>query len=217
MSQYNSKPTCVDFPGVYSITNVLNGKRYIGSSSRGIWFRWLQHRAMLKKGKHHAKHLQNSWDTYGEEKFRIECLEIASPQDFRIFQIETKHIEFHKTYSPKFGYNEKKNATSPSAEMREKIRRSLTGIKHSEERRKNSSIAHKGKPWSEFRRNKYNSKTYLLSFEDGKTEIVSNLTQYCKDRGFNLEVVLRAKRSGKYYKSRKSHDRFIIQCFDNQY
>lgn len=51
--------------GVYSITNKINGKKYIGSS-KDIYKRWLQHTCLLNKGTHENVYLQKSWDKYGE-------------------------------------------------------------------------------------------------------------------------------------------------------
>lgn len=42
--------------GVYSITNKINNKKYIGKSEN-IYVRWDEHRNDLDKGKHHNKHL----------------------------------------------------------------------------------------------------------------------------------------------------------------
>ena len=56
--------------GVYLIKNRINGMVYVGSSKdlpRRIW----QHRRDLKKGCHHNRHLQNSWNKHGEENFDI--------------------------------------------------------------------------------------------------------------------------------------------------
>lgn len=60
--------------GIYTITNVLTGKRYVGSSSR-IQRRWRDHRKALSKGTHHCSHLQRAWNKYGSEKFVFEIVE----------------------------------------------------------------------------------------------------------------------------------------------
>lgn len=59
--------------GVYEIVNLINGKRYIGSSVN-LHSRFQQHRAKLRSGKHHNRHLQNAWDKYGEGNFTFEVL-----------------------------------------------------------------------------------------------------------------------------------------------
>lgn len=54
--------------GIYCIINILNNKKYIGSS-RNIYSRWYKHRANLRGGYHPDSYLQNAWDKYGEENF----------------------------------------------------------------------------------------------------------------------------------------------------
>lgn len=60
--------------GIYAITNSQTQEQYIGSS-HDISSRLNQHRAALRRGNHHAKHLQEAWDSYGEDAFLFEILE----------------------------------------------------------------------------------------------------------------------------------------------
>ncbi|WOF44367.1 GIY-YIG nuclease family protein [Sphingopyxis indica] len=57
-----------DTPGIYGILNIVTGRIYVGSSVR-MRERWQNHRWMLRQGRHHCVHLQNSWDKHGEENF----------------------------------------------------------------------------------------------------------------------------------------------------
>ena len=45
--------------GVYKITNLLNGKVYVGQTKEKFQRRFWLHRWQLRKGKHDNKHLQN--------------------------------------------------------------------------------------------------------------------------------------------------------------
>lgn len=60
--------------GIYSITNKINGKRYIGLSVN-IRNRWTQHRSDLRYESHANPHLQSAWNKYGEDNFEFEVLE----------------------------------------------------------------------------------------------------------------------------------------------
>lgn len=60
--------------GVYKITNITNGKFYIGSS-KDIEQRFDEHKKKLKSNAHINPILQNSWNYYGEDKFKFEILE----------------------------------------------------------------------------------------------------------------------------------------------
>lgn len=54
--------------GVYLIFNLINGKRYVGSS-KDIYNRFYEHIHNLNHQKGHNAHLQNAWNKYGEDNF----------------------------------------------------------------------------------------------------------------------------------------------------
>lgn len=64
--------------GVYKITNTVNGKVYIGSTTIGFKNRWATHRNELRNRRHCNKHLQRAWNKYGENAFSFEVLETAT-------------------------------------------------------------------------------------------------------------------------------------------
>lgn len=92
--------------GIYSITNKVNGKRYIGSAvvlSR----RFAQHKNELKYGRHHSVKLQRSWDKHGPDAFVFEVLEVVSlvSDDLcELIALEQKWIDTYKS-SGVAGYN----------------------------------------------------------------------------------------------------------------
>jgi group I intron endonuclease len=61
--------------GVYKITNTVDGKVYIGSTTIDTNWRWSTHKSLLKIGKHHNRHLQRAWNKYGESAFTFEVVE----------------------------------------------------------------------------------------------------------------------------------------------
>jgi group I intron endonuclease len=75
---------------IYRITNMANGKYYIGSSDsfeRRVW----QHKYALKRGEHKNPRLQAAWAKYGEEMFVFEVLE-QLPEGADVLQAEDKYL-----------------------------------------------------------------------------------------------------------------------------
>ena len=64
--------------GVYKITNIINNKYYIGSTSESFLIRWKHHINSLRRNTHKNQYLQNSFNKYGEGSFRFEILETCS-------------------------------------------------------------------------------------------------------------------------------------------
>lgn len=67
--------------GIYTITNKVTGKLYIGESL-DIYRRWNdEHIPQLRKNHHYNRELQNDFNKYGEENFSFEVLERYSGND----------------------------------------------------------------------------------------------------------------------------------------
>lgn len=105
--------------GIYQIKNLVNGKIYIGSSVK-IKDRWSQHISQLSKNKHHSKHLQSSWNKYGQSNFEFSIIEIINDLNI-ILEREQFYLDFYQSYDSKYGYN---NSTKAG---------SCLGVKHNEE------------------------------------------------------------------------------------
>jgi group I intron endonuclease len=88
--------------GIYSITNKINNKRYIGKS-KNIKVRFRNHRSDLHRNKHHSIHLNRSWLKYGKENFLWEILEECSKENLK--KREIYWVRFYKSDMPEFGYN----------------------------------------------------------------------------------------------------------------
>lgn len=86
-----SKPVKRHLAGVYMITNLVNGKRYIGSSG-DIYNRKHTHITKLKKRSHSSKHLTNAYHKYGSENFLFEVLEYCDNS----FEQEQYYIDLLK-------------------------------------------------------------------------------------------------------------------------
>ena len=77
--------------GVYAITNEITRGQYIGSS-RNIPERFRQHLSLLRRGTHHAKRLQEAWDSAGAPSFQFEVLEHV--EDLRLLSsVEQRYLD----------------------------------------------------------------------------------------------------------------------------
>ena len=95
--------------GVYKITNIKNGKIYIGSS-QNINQRWNTHIRELNKNIHANIFLQKDWTLYGKDCFKFEIVEECEPNkrwDLEQFYIN-KLMPFNRN---NVGYNIAENST----------------------------------------------------------------------------------------------------------
>ena len=63
--------------GIYLIRNVINNKKYVGSTI-DLRQRWGEHRRTLRLNQHRNIYLQRAWNKYGEENFEFTFLEECS-------------------------------------------------------------------------------------------------------------------------------------------
>src|ERR1017187_7123605 len=76
-AQFHHEVATVIRSGIYSITNSVNGKVYVGSSVF-IDRRIKSHRGQLRKGNHRNGYLQASWNEHGEAAFQFAVLELCA-------------------------------------------------------------------------------------------------------------------------------------------
>jgi len=115
---------------IYRITNMANGKFYIGSAESFARREW-QHKYALRRNEHKNPRLQSAWNVYGEEMFVFEIIEEIAP-DRNAFDIENTYL--HKVVGQEDCYNINTDAVG----MR-------TGIAHTKETKAKVSASRKGK------------------------------------------------------------------------
>ena len=131
---------------IYKISNLINGKIYIGSAA-DFNKRKSNHLRQLNTNSHHSKYLQNSWNKNGPEIFSFSILEVVDDIN-NLLEREQHYLDsllFAKEKNCKFnnlGYNICRKAGS------------FTGVKHSEKTKKILSLKNIGKKHSESTRKK---------------------------------------------------------------
>lgn len=156
--------------GIYSITNIINNKIYIGQSV-DIKARIRNHKWALKHNRHKNDHLQKSFNKYGEDCFVFDI--ICECKEDELDKLERYYISYYDCVNASNGYNHENGGNlnkHRSEETLSKIREfrshkennPMYGKSHSEytksimrekalgrtmsdEARKKSSESHKGK------------------------------------------------------------------------
>lgn len=147
---------------VYKITNVVNGKVYIGQSTN-IKQRFIRHRWELHHNRHTNIHLQLDWNTYGEENFTFDIVE-ECPSDILI-EREAYWIEYYGGINGITVYNMLSSVDGHIQETRDKIHNTLhtkyLSMEHptkgrivSEEERLRMSNSRKGRKHSDITKEK---------------------------------------------------------------
>jgi group I intron endonuclease len=155
--------------GIYSITNIANGKKYIGQSV-DVKCRLRNHKWALRHKKHYNDHLQKSFNKYGENYFIFDI--ICECEEDKLDELERYYISYYDCMNPHKGYNAESGGNANkhwSEELTQKMKEIRSGEnsgmwgKHhteetkaimrekalgrvmSDEAKAKSSISHKGK------------------------------------------------------------------------
>ena len=199
--------------GVYQIE--LNGKRYIGSTTKSFRIRWRSHLSKLKCSSHENPYLQNAYNKYGEDILVFSILETTDIRE-NCLLLEQKWIDSLKpeynicptagnclgrkfTKETKLKMSNAWRGRKVSEETKKRISEALKGnthtlgYKHTKESRKKMSEFqkhnNKGKKRTE-EQNKRNSEVHKkavvqLSTDGGFIKSYAGATDATKETGIN--------------------------------
>ena len=105
--------------GVYMITNIVNNKKYIGSSI-DIYTRLRTHLSKFRNKKHNNIYFQRSFDKYGEDYFKAEVLEYCSKNVLR-----SKEYDWMQKLKPEYNLQENPKEYGFTDEQKKMISDSL--------------------------------------------------------------------------------------------
>jgi len=139
---------------VYLVTNLIDGKMYVGKTEKPISVRWRTHLKNAKQPKCRQEYLYRAIRKHGSENFSVQQLAEATSVE-NLNQFEKLWILVLGTLSPT-GYNMTTGGegVSGTPEVCEKIRIKALGRPKSEAQRKATSLLFKGKPKSAAQRAK---------------------------------------------------------------
>lgn len=163
--------------GIYKITNLLNGKIYIGQS-KDIYNRYHQHHKYEYKNENRSNfHLYQAIKKYGLNNFSIEVIELC-PQD----ELNEKEIYWIKYYN---SFEQGYNMTLGGSSLSPKIHSEETEIKRQQTREKTQSLMGENHPRAKLTndevlaiRNRYISGENIQQIYQDYKEIYNNFETF---------------------------------------
>ena len=201
---------------IYQITNIVNGKFYIGKTEKTIKNRFSNH---MSAGKNPKDYFHNAIKKYGRENFKIEIIKYVYEDD-DINELEKHYIGWlkpqynlkeggeggrhHQQTKRKIGETNK----NPSEETRKKMREAKIGVKPTITPERNEKISKKLKGrnnWSKGRKWWNNGEVGVLSFEQPDGFVKGRLEKHKSGLKKGLDVGYKMNLTAEEIERRKIH------------
>lgn len=183
---------------VYKITNIGNGKIYIGITNQGATIRWQKHCSDAQCGSSFPIH--NAIKKHGELNFQIEILEIVEDKDYDFLkEREIYWIKEFDSYNRKKGYNLTLGGDGTfgrfhSEETKNKIRQKALGRKYSDETKRKISDSHKKRNFDHEEMSKRAKKGNKIRWADPEQHKKASINNYAN------KVILKCSLDGEVLK-----------------
>jgi group I intron endonuclease len=195
----------MDIYSIYKIVNRVNGKQYIGYTSKIPAQRWNEHIYTSHDPQNpNHRYIHKAIRKYGPDALTFEVIYQSKERRHTHKVMEPFFIKEYDTFGPN-GYNlteggDGKNGYKLSEDTKKKISNSLKGKTLSGEAKAKISSAKKGVKFTDqHRANK--SATWKITRPDGVEEIIVNKDEYCRQHGLNGSSMSQvAKGTRRHYK-----------------
>lgn len=209
----NQQPRPSTMNQAYKITNLVNGKVYIGITTQGVVQRWREHICRFNLGERDHK-LYKAMRKHGIENFRCETLCCAFSAD-DLPEIEKELIERFNSF--KRGYNSTCGDGLASDETKEKIRQAMLGRKITWmdkiiASRKANPNNRSPREWVKSGSDNVNSKAYIVCYPDGTIGIAESLRGFSRRHNLSHCLLLATLRGDQHH-----HKGFVLMARFNDY
>lgn len=213
---------------IYKVTNIINGKSYIGKTTKSVDERWKLHLSDMKK-KNDNNYFHNAIRKYGNENFEKSV--IYECDDINILNLmETFKIMVNHTHKSEGGYNvtwggednpmshydiieKMRNGIIKAWSNPNNYRRFCNSMKGKQVKpfttshKENISKSMMGsnnpmynKQWSDDSLKKRSKNMYRITHSNGKIENTNVLSIWCKQNNINYNSILEYIKKNKPYK-----------------
>ena len=150
---------------LYQIINTVTNRKYIGVTKRRVETRFIEHLSKLKNGVHSSKKMQNDYELYGRDKFKIEVIKVSDFNEICLLEKELTKVTYLEGYNVIIGGMDLEERGNAGRVFHDKLRKNP---KLMENWVSNLSKWNKGKSMSEEARKKMSEKRKGVKWDDIK-------------------------------------------------